>query len=315
MAETEYLWHYTTIEGLRGIIENHELWATDYRYLNDYSELITAKDLFIKHGANAIKKFLSLDKTINNGLAENSDESGNAYKNKVLDIVENTYETLNKLLTIYFTSFCIHPEDDDYTQKNGLLSQWRGYGRSGGYAIIFNKKKLIDLLKNQALNYDLVDSGGGECIYTNQTDISKKIEALINDAKWYFITQYINELIDANGPISNESVFALFQCMVFLKDGAFREENEFRLYALRPCTTSQEENTKELKKIYYREKSGMMFPYINILEKVPELPIEKIVIGPHQAQQLCEISLKSFLEEQGLSKIDVCCSDIPYKEY
>jgi len=33
------LYHYTTAEGLRGIVESHELWATAAYYLNDSAEV------------------------------------------------------------------------------------------------------------------------------------------------------------------------------------------------------------------------------------------------------------------------------------
>ena len=36
------LHHYTTAEGLRGILKSKSLWASDLRFLNDRSELITA---------------------------------------------------------------------------------------------------------------------------------------------------------------------------------------------------------------------------------------------------------------------------------
>lgn len=53
-------------------------------------------------------------------------------------------------LTPYFFSFCVHGEDQEYEQLNGLLSQWRGYGgndenskeHSGGIAIVFDYKRL-----------------------------------------------------------------------------------------------------------------------------------------------------------------------------
>jgi hypothetical protein len=33
------LFHYTDLQGLRGILSSNTLWATNYRYLNDRSEL------------------------------------------------------------------------------------------------------------------------------------------------------------------------------------------------------------------------------------------------------------------------------------
>ena len=40
------LWHYTTWNGLVGIIEDEVLWASNYRYLNDEREVTFAFDLF-----------------------------------------------------------------------------------------------------------------------------------------------------------------------------------------------------------------------------------------------------------------------------
>ena len=34
------LYHYTTADGLKGIVENHELWATSAYYLNDLTEIM-----------------------------------------------------------------------------------------------------------------------------------------------------------------------------------------------------------------------------------------------------------------------------------
>jgi hypothetical protein len=36
----DLLWHYTTPEGLTGIIESNSLWATDVFYLNDLTEFM-----------------------------------------------------------------------------------------------------------------------------------------------------------------------------------------------------------------------------------------------------------------------------------
>jgi len=33
------LYHYTTWEGLQGILETQTLWATNYKFLNDYCEI------------------------------------------------------------------------------------------------------------------------------------------------------------------------------------------------------------------------------------------------------------------------------------
>lgn len=38
LINSQSLYHYTTAEGLIGIIENNEFWATERRYMNDMNE-------------------------------------------------------------------------------------------------------------------------------------------------------------------------------------------------------------------------------------------------------------------------------------
>ena len=46
--ENERLYHYTTWDGLVGILKNQSLWATHHRFLNDYSDTILLKDKLIE---------------------------------------------------------------------------------------------------------------------------------------------------------------------------------------------------------------------------------------------------------------------------
>src|SRR5688500_17173214 len=48
-------------------------------------------------------------------------------------------EREHKFLQPYCTCFC-HHDKDTYERENGLLSQWRSYGRDAGYAVVFNVK-------------------------------------------------------------------------------------------------------------------------------------------------------------------------------
>lgn len=43
------LYHYTTQQGLLGILENKCIWATHYKFLNDYSEIIKFKKQLVQH--------------------------------------------------------------------------------------------------------------------------------------------------------------------------------------------------------------------------------------------------------------------------
>ena len=41
--------HYTTLEGLKGILESGSLWASDIRFLNDIQEFKSGKKTFRDH--------------------------------------------------------------------------------------------------------------------------------------------------------------------------------------------------------------------------------------------------------------------------
>jgi hypothetical protein len=43
------LYHYTNEQGLYGILENQCVWATHYKFLNDYSEIILLREKLIKY--------------------------------------------------------------------------------------------------------------------------------------------------------------------------------------------------------------------------------------------------------------------------
>jgi len=115
------LTHYTTQVGAKGIVESSTLWSTHARYLNDEKELrYVAEPLGIAwERVRAGKKHLR----VNTRRALN--ELGMALVTGV------GRQTPSRADNVYVTCFC---EDPD------LLSQWRGYGGSGGpaYALTFN---------------------------------------------------------------------------------------------------------------------------------------------------------------------------------
>ena len=102
------LFHYTSDEGLKGIIERDVIWSTNYRYVNDLTEIIYANDI--------------LRDEILARLA-----SANPLIHAVLDAVLNTPDLLVGAVDVFIACFC---------EEGDLLSQWRAYGgRGGGYAI------------------------------------------------------------------------------------------------------------------------------------------------------------------------------------
>jgi hypothetical protein len=112
------LFHYTNADGLKGIIEKNELWATSAYFLNDSAEITYGYGLLDE----ALKDWISA-----NPLPEESLSLGLALKLQKAFGLDRLKR--NVIEPIYLACFC---EDDN------LLSQWRAYGQSGGYSLAFN---------------------------------------------------------------------------------------------------------------------------------------------------------------------------------
>lgn len=141
------IYHNTNVLGLYGILKEESLWATHYKFLNDYTEIVLFKNKLISHLIPKTKDYIqSLVPNYEHAQKIISENGGidNVVEYDVTTVVEEQYNALFKVLgaEVYITSFCAASQEDEYLKNNGLLSQWRGYGDDGGYAIEFDTQKL-----------------------------------------------------------------------------------------------------------------------------------------------------------------------------
>lgn len=119
----ETLWHYTTQQGLLGILESQSLWATKIHYLNDSSEFSHALKLAVE----------ILDQRIQDGATEQ------------LHKLKSFRESIPRIDSVHV---CVA----SFSEDPDVLSQWRAYGgASGGYAIGFVPERLRELGRDQQL--------------------------------------------------------------------------------------------------------------------------------------------------------------------
>jgi hypothetical protein len=105
------LYHYTSVNGLRGIVDSGNIWATHLGFLNDLSE-----------GRVALR------------------DDDHARRLRL--------EELDRRSPVFIASFCRHEER--HQMKNGLLSQWRGYaGVGGGYCVVLDEAALDMLVEDE----------------------------------------------------------------------------------------------------------------------------------------------------------------------
>jgi hypothetical protein len=132
------LFHYTSQEGLLGIISSRVVWATNLLYLNDSSELLYGFTL-----ARDVFKSMLADKN----------------SKSVIDFLKQGLGLLDVSALL--------PNRDYYTfclcQRPDLLSQWRAYAASGGgYAIGFEMHDLALAASRQGFGLFPVEYGLGE---------------------------------------------------------------------------------------------------------------------------------------------------------
>jgi hypothetical protein len=111
---TEFF-HYTSIEGLKGILENRCLWSTHFEYMNDSTEVIYGQTLTSEVIQERIVK---------------CSEITQVFLHQMFGLNDIIYRGT----AIYLSCLC---EDGD------LLSQWRSYGSGGGGCAIGFKPRLI----------------------------------------------------------------------------------------------------------------------------------------------------------------------------
>jgi len=307
------LFHYTSADGLLGILSSGELWSTAYYCTNDESETTAGRGVLSPMFLQETHK-----------MVEENDPLVTTFSNRGVDIFNYARgfeqqiigQTFSRICT-YLTCFCKARAKEDFT--HGLLSQWRAYGPDGGYAIQFSRKKLSAAIEkaNKALDidYELKD-----VYYDNENP--HKLEVMSHKDK--FIQAYKNYLKELGTPLSelltrktmNSSIVgllggpleSLLDYLIQTKNKHFAEEREVRL-SLLALTTSE----NQVLPTHHFNRNGLIVPY----KKIPcsDFPlldlIDWIVIGPNPRMDARFKSISQIVRTTGLS-IDIRPSHIPF---
>jgi len=156
------LHHYTDRRGLEGIWKTNSLWAMHFSNLSDSSEIVLLKEpleealathfepLIIKRQRESpsVRRHVAKQgglEVVALGLAHKFVEAGFVLAFTGGEVSPNAFAggKVSPIAKPFIFSFCSHANDHSYEQENGLLSQWRGYGR---YALVFDTRQLDDLL-------------------------------------------------------------------------------------------------------------------------------------------------------------------------
>ena len=272
--------HYTSPSGLLGIFSNQKVWFSDCDYLNDSSEsdyfLEVSSSVFGVASPSRMVENLSFRSYLLASFHSNYNGSG---RESFLRESERRYV------------FSLSVDEDS-------LPLWNNYTKTTdvtGYNIGFNIETLVNsisLTSNQTL---LI----GRVIYIREHQ-EELLRELFDDYfqiyKKYrhsYQRKYLYEAIEDN----------LLVYSVFMKDAAFKCENEFRIAVFEKGAVSSE--------VSYREKGGAFMPYIQ--KPIDLKSITSIMVSPTTRVDFVKRSVASMSKHFGVEDLDIKKSSIPLR--
>lgn len=308
------LLHYTTAGGLAGIVSSQSLWATHASFLNDASEITT----FLDHRLPTL-----LQADIRLALVDVSKSPKNAQVIAELGGIEKAVEGVTKELVQsiraaalafnkpYVLSFSA--THDSRIARDGLLSQWRGYGTDGGYAIAFDTSKLQRLLETESNTYKYQFAQWADVHYydANHQHPEPAEEMLqAEDALRKAVAEFVRTRApDALDPTYDAVTF--LSCL--FKHWGFHEEREIRVVAVPLDEKFADDEREKVRAPRFFLRQGTPVPYIPLFESLSNcrLPINRVIVGPHRDKLQRKIAIESLLAAHHISA-PVVVSEIPY---
>jgi hypothetical protein len=190
------LYHYTTGDGLKSILTEQELWATDVNYMNDSSELKYGTDMF----ASALR------------------HKCRSCSPETQKLLETALDRMNFLSNEFYAAcFC---------EARDALNQWRVYGgRGGGYALGLDPSLLAHAVVRNSLPLTLL----GQVLYDGQAQ-EQRIQTILNALCSHYETEVQTnptETLFGSAVVALQVSITLFRVLV--KDPVFSEEKEWRI--------------------------------------------------------------------------------------
>ncbi|MDE4174033.1 DUF2971 domain-containing protein [Phaeobacter sp. PT47_59] len=193
-----------------------------------------------------------------------------------------------------------------FSEERDLLSQWRGYAADGaGFSITFYREALEHIPKDHPdSNLELTKIAYGDQDHNEIHAIVRLLhDAFGEDAKLYSESRGSGNLTLDFGP--NGEKHAKYEkaarSLFTVKNGAFREEKEWRLFTYG--------NLSSIGGVKLRGTGKAVSPYIPIT--IPEEAVSQVTLGP--TNQTPRHVLEFALKHNGFSRVSVRASHASYQ--
>lgn len=311
------LMHYTNASGLYGIVRSKTLWASHTSFMNDSEE-----------GVGYFNRVLPmiLRPALEKHVSESKDHAKLVKKARQLGVdkvdiwLRSIVEGLKKAEKAqdhYVSSFCT--TENEWIIRNGLLSQWRGYGPDGGYAIVFDAARLDSLLVAECeiyyeerlimtdVQYDMADLSevkDEQCLI-NINKVMKGMFTFLTTGD--HLDTEVQEAIESNSVLS-----------ILCKHRGFEEEKEVRIVVSEPSIKIGPDPSNQSGKSYRKVKSylrnGVPVPCVHLFEdqKLDSLTIRRVIVGPHPEKSDRKCAVEVLLRNHNIDA-EVLESDTPFR--
>ena len=274
---TNVFYHYTTHEGVKGILRSGGLRATYRMKMNDKNEFDYARNVI----------YMSLEK-----IGKRKD-----FPNVAYSLIEYTRKNLDKFLSNSIElsrAYCAC-----LTLNRDHPKQWELYAENGkGFAIGFNL--------HQFLNQQIPAVKNGKpfvfCAPVNYTEstqydiVTNLVEAGIKDLQTfsYQHSKQAHKLTALRDRITKEIVVQLLTLIDFIKAPIYSSEREIRLIL------DSNDGTLKSRNIQYYERLNEKIPFVFIdfcNQKAVQIPLVEILIGPKASFDIEKPFLENLLDE------------------
>lgn len=282
LSDWRELYHYTSLDGFRGIVEQNGFWASDNRFMNDAEETL--------HGVRLARSVLR----------HKAKRSQNSAFGDVLRAIDSRLAEPSKQGSLVA---CFSKARDD-------LGQWRGYAaggvclrlgenREGEHAVFFGPdhvpyRVIYNECQKRKLLLSIIDE------YEREYALDRA--AMLNN--W-------PEDQDENYEISLHS--RISTGILGFKDKAFEGESEARI------VLSYEQTKKYSDGLQFRVSPLGIVPYLRTGDHAATikagglLPLHEVIVGPSPHQELISESIESYLRQKGYQNTIVSLSRVPYR--
>ncbi len=308
------LWHYTSVDGLLGIIRNEQnehkklhFWFTRSDCLNDKSEGTDILRLFLEECSklleiNAITK--SFYDTI-----KNAEISNHQFVNFPIPTHEDfTHESILDCVPChaYICSFSL---------KEDSLDMWRYYSKGNGgyglkcYSFLFDRYKDYEYSDyEEDAVFSLIKSY--KVIY-NEDEKRQILKNIIIDT----FSVYKNASEENNDKYQEAKSFIQYALKIFqfqFKNECYSSEQEYRFVFYLPYNKPNLLQNK-MPTIKFRSQNGMPVPYIDLVVENGTSYLKEVLISPFIENENALATINDYLTECGFT-CKVKKSELPVRK-